>query len=406
MLFSNSNMLAQINTKDTLLASLMAKHPDKFETVLKPGNDHQVQVIYTKIDRNKKGKPQFTQHTYGLKTEQYFYPASTVKLPVAILALQKLNELKIPGLGLNTTMITGANGDRQTEVHNDPSAPDGRPTIAHYIKKILLVSDNDAYNRLYEFLGQEYINNTLHKMGYTDIQIIHRLEISLTEEENRHTNPVSFFDSTGKLLYHKPADKSQLIYATRNTRMGKGFMRGGELVNEPFDFSKKNRMGLLSLHNILTSILFPEAVEKEKRFNLSSDDLQFLRKYMSMLPGESKWPSYPGADYPDGYVKFLYYGGGNDKAEPGLRIFNKPGDAYGFLTDAAYIVDHNNNVEFLLSAVIHCNSDGIYNDNRYDYNTIGFPFMKDLGRLIYEVEKKRIKKHPPDLSPFLINYSE
>jgi hypothetical protein len=406
MAHSNSDILAQMNTNDTLLRNLMAKQPEKFTAIMKPGNEHRVQVIYTRIDRTKKGKPKFTHHSYGLDAEQYFYPASTVKLPVAILALQKLNELKITGLDRNTTMITGSNGDRQTEVHNDPSAPDGRPSIAHYIKKILLVSDNDAYNRLYEFLGQEYINKALHKMGYTDVQIIHRLEISLTEEENRHTNPVSFFDSKGKLLYHKPAEKSQLIYAARNTRMGKGFMRGGELVNEPFDFSKKNRMGLLSLHNILTSILFPEVVEKEKRFNLTGDDLQFLKKYMSMLPGESKWPSYPAPEYPDAYVKFLYYGGGNDMAEPGLRIFNKPGDAYGFLTDAAYMVDHNNKVEFLLSAVIHCNSDGIYNDNKYDYNNIGFPFMKDLGRLIYEMEKKRTRKHPPDLSPFLINYSE
>ena len=47
----------------------------------------------------------------------------------------------------------------------------GRPTIAHYIKKILLVSDNDAFNRLYEFLGQQYINTTLHQMGYTEVQI-------------------------------------------------------------------------------------------------------------------------------------------------------------------------------------------------------------------------------------------
>ena len=91
--------------------------------------------------------------------------------------------------------------------------------------------------------GLEYINNTLHKMGYNEVQIVHRLDISLTEDENRHTNPVRFFDTSGKLVYQKPLETSSLIYATRNTRMGVGFYRGGELVNEPFDFSKKNRMG-------------------------------------------------------------------------------------------------------------------------------------------------------------------
>lgn len=401
-----SRLVAQNKPTDSLLAKLMAQQPGQFGEVLAGKKDLNVQLIYTQIDRTKKGKVKFTDHFYGVNSDQYFYPASTVKLPVAILALQKLNELAVPGLDRNSTMITGEDGSRQTEVRNDPSAPGGSPTIAHYIKKILLVSDNDAYNRLYEFLGQEYINNSLHKMGYTDVQIIHRLEISLTEEENRHTNPVSFYDSSGKLLYEKPAERSKLVYAERNTKMGKGFMRGGQLINEPFDFSKKNRVALTTLHSIVKSIMFPESVEKEQRFNLTDADYAFLRKYMSMLPAESKWPSYDRAEAWDTYVKFLYYGAAKNTNEPGIRVFNKPGDAYGFLIDAAYIVDFNKGTEFLLSAVIHCNSDGIYNDDNYDYASTGLPFMKNIGRLIAAYEQTRVRKRKPDLSSFLFSYAE
>ena len=39
--------------------------------------------------------------------QTYYYPASTVKLPVAHSRLQKLNELNNPALDKNTTMITG-----------------------------------------------------------------------------------------------------------------------------------------------------------------------------------------------------------------------------------------------------------------------------------------------------------
>ncbi len=39
-------------------------------------------------------------------------------------------------------------------------------------------------------------------------------------------------------------EASQLIYAERNTKMGNGFYRSSQLINEPFDFSKKNRMSL------------------------------------------------------------------------------------------------------------------------------------------------------------------
>jgi beta-lactamase class A len=390
-------------TTHTALANLLKQYPDRFQSIIS-NPDHKIQIIYTQIDRRKNGKPEFTDHYFNINDSSYFYPASTVKLPIAALALQKLNELKVAGLDKNTMMITEKDYSGQSEVYNDPSTPDGRPTIEHYIKKILLVSDNDAFNRLYEFLGQEYINNTLHKMGYDDIQIIHRLEISLTEDENRHTNPVRFLDTSGKLIYEKPLTQSKLVYAQRNTKMGKGFYRRGELMNEPFDFSKKNRMSLTTLHNIVRSIIFPDAVPKKQRFKITKDDYEFLRKYMSMTPLESKFPFYDKENYWDNYVKFLFYGAEKNTKKDGIRIFNKVGDAYGFLIDAMYFVDHTNNVEFMLSAVIHCNSDEIFNDNKYDYDTIGFPFMKDIGQVIYEHELKRQKQNPLNLKKFKFDY--
>ncbi len=401
------------NFSDTFIYSLLSKYPQYFDSVLSRKDELKLQIIYTQIDRGKKDKDKekisFTDHYFNVDPGNYFYPASTVKLPVAVLALQKLNELGIPGLNKNSTMITGADGDEQTEVLNDPTTPDGRPTIAHYIKKIFLVSDNDAFNRLYEFLGQEYINSTLHKMGYTDAEIIHRLNISLSEEENRLTNPVRFIDSSGRTIYEQPAAKSKLIYESRdpaNYRIGKGFMRGTELVKEPFDFSKKNRVPLQDLHNILRSIIFPEAAAVGQRFDLGKDDYEFLHKYMSMMPPESRFPSYDTAEYPDTYVKFMLYGAEKGTADPAIRIFNKPGDAYGFLIDVAYIADFKNNIEFMVSAVMYCNSDGILNDDKYDYKTLGYPFFKHLGQVLYEYELKRQRKYPADLSGFRYSYKD
>ncbi len=399
-------VLSQNNMSDTFIYNILQKYPAYFSEILKRQDSLGIQVIYTRIDRDKKGRPSFTEHRFGADRGRYFYPASTVKLPVAVLALQRLNELKIAGLDKNSTMITGSAGGKQTEVTRDSTAPDGRPTIAHYIKKILLVSDNDAFNRLYEFLGQEYINNTLHRMGYEQSQLIHRLEVSLSEEENRFTNPVRFVDSKGNLIYDKAAERSQLPYAPRNTRMGKGYLKAGQLVNEPFDFSMKNRLTLDDLNSIVRSILFPESVPEKQRFNLTQDDYHFLRKYMSMMPGESVSPVYDANENWDTYVKFLLYGSEKGTARPGVRIFNKVGDAYGFLIDAAYIIEPETNVEFMLSAVIYCNSDGIFNDDHYDYDSIGLPFMKHLGEVILEYERTRVRKYKPDLSPFSYNYKD
>lgn len=402
---------------DALMPDLLKQHPHYFDSLLSNNDEYQIQIIYTEINRTKRNKARFTDHYFNINPRQYFYPASTVKFPVAILALQKLNELNIEGLDRNTTMITESGFSGQTDVYNDPTSIDGRPTVAHYIKKILLVSDNDAFNRLYEFLGQEYINNRLHDMGYTNTEIIHRLNISLSEVQNRYTNPVKFYaapaaslrpllDIANKVIYEKPLEKSSLVYANRTNKAGKGYYTGELLINEPFDFSKKNKMALTDLHVMMKSIFFPRSVKRKQRFKITADDLLFLQKHMSMLPHESKNPAYDSARYPDNYAKVLLYGSEKRIPDSNIRIFNKTGSAYGFLIDVAYIVDFKNRVEFMISTVIHCNSDGIYNDDKYDYDAIGYPFMKHLGEVIYEYELKRERKHPPDLTDIKFTYKE
>ena len=118
---------------DLLLENLLKKYPDYFGKILQYPDSFRVQIIYTTIDRKADNRPVFKDHTYRLNPQEYYYPASTVKLPVALLSLQRINELKIPGLDKNSTMITGADYSGQTEVGNDPTTSDGRPTIAHYI---------------------------------------------------------------------------------------------------------------------------------------------------------------------------------------------------------------------------------------------------------------------------------
>jgi hypothetical protein len=89
-----------------------------------------------------------------------------------------------------------------------------------------------------------------------------------------------------------------------------------------------------------------------------------------------------------------------------VRVFNKVGWAYGFLTDVSYVVDFKNNIEYMLAATIYVNEDGILNDNKYEYESIGHPFLYQLGKTIYQYELKRKRKLTPDLSAFSINYEQ
>lgn len=392
----------------SLLQHILTENAQLFEPVISHRNEWNVQVIYTRVDRGANGIPALRTEYYNVNPARYFYPASTVKLPICLLALQRLNELKDKGIDKNTTMITEAAGGKQTAVYNDPTSPDGRPTIAQYIKKILMVSDNDAFNRLYEFLGQEYINSELHRKGYEDAQILHRLQIALSEAENRRTNPVNFIGSNNVVLYAQPQQENTAVYTKRSDSLGKGYLAAGNLIDGQMDFSKKNRISLEDLHTILISLVFPNKVKSNQRFNITDEDRNFMLKYMSQLPTESTYPPYSSdtLNYWPAYCKFLLLGQERGEVPNNIRIFNKPGDAYGHMLDVAYIVDFDKNVEFFLSAVIYCNSDGILNDDKYDYNSIGFPFMKNLGKAIYDYEINRNKKNIPDLSTLKFAYDK
>jgi hypothetical protein len=394
-----------IGKTDSLLVSILQQYPQYFDSILRKPDDYRVQIIYTQIDRGANNMPVFTPYYYQADPNRYFYPASTVKMPTALLALQKLHEMKVEGVNKYTTMITDSAWSRQTPVFNDPTTPDGKPNIAQYIRKIFMVSDNDAYNRLYEFLGQTYLNEQLRSKGYTSAEIIHHLEVVMTQEENRHTNPVTFLGPSGDTLLHQPMQVSNLAPQPRHDLLGTGFERNGQLVNQPFDFSRKNRISLEDLTNILKAVLFPQAVAQQQRFNIHPDDYRFLWKYMSQYPQESVYPSYD-TSFQDAYAKYLYYGAEKGSLPKQIRIFNKIGDAYGFLVDVAYFADFEKNIEFMLSATILANKDGVFNDSKYDYETIGFPFMKNLGRVIYEYESKRSRKNAPDLNEFKLLYDK
>lgn len=393
---------------DKLPEAILQQYPQLFNAVLANRKDWNVQILYTQVNRGPNGIPELKTHHFNTNPARYFYPASTIKLPIVLLALQKLNELKDRGIDRNSTMITETDFAGQMAVYNDATTPDGRPTIAHYIKKILLVSDNDAFNRLYEFLGQDYINAELHKKGYRDVQVLHRLNIFLSDTENRHTNPVQFLGKNNELLYRQDGQFNKSTYLKRNDSLGKGYYKGGVLKNGPMDFSAKNRISLEDLHNIIISVIFPDKVPASQRFNITEDDRRFVLQYLSEWPTESRFPPYSAdtATYPPAYSKFLLMGGGKGPAPQNIRLFSKSGDAYGHMLDIAYIVDFKNKTEFFLSAVIYCNSDGILNDDRYDYDSIGYPFMKNLGQVIYDYELKREKKIQPDLSSFMFNYDK
>ncbi|MBO0358870.1 serine hydrolase [Hymenobacter sp. BT186] len=395
------NPLPRLLRADTMHFGLVLRNPAAYR----------VQILYTQINRDARGRPHFRRFRYGASARQYFYPASTVKLPAAALALAKLRRLRpqVPGLTAASPLRIDSAFTGQTRVVRDTSAASGRASIGQYVRKVLLVSDNDAYNRLYEFVGQQELNAGVRQLGLRRTRLVHRLSVGDEEPGSRHTNPLAFYADTAltEPLYVQPAAyNAQPLprLAATDFRIGQAYLQGSQRVEGSLDFSAKNSFPLPEQQQVLQALLFPETVPAKRRLSLAEADYRFLYRYLSMLPGESQAPHYDSIHFPATYAKFLLGGGGQAPLPPGVRVFNKIGQAYGFLIDNAYVVDVEHGVEFLLAAVIYTNADGVLNDDLYDYNTIGFPFLRALGEAVYDYERQRPRQHPANLHRFQLDY--
>ena len=365
--------------------------------------EYELQIIYTQINRNAQNQPSFIPHTYQLNSRQYFNPASLVKLPVAALALEKLNNLNKPGVHRGTIMATGAAWRCQTPVRfAAPADSDRVTTVGNYIKRMLLVSDNLAYNRLYEFLGQRPLNDRLAQLGYSNSRITRRFAPCDTTA-NRYTNPVSFHTKQGHTLYEELAKYNPIPYTSPLGRVlkGRAYQVGRRVIRKPYDFTAANHLPLADVTAILQSILFPASVPQSQQFNLSPSDCAFLRWYLHATPHQSGFRPYSSSQYFDAYKKYLYYGRRPDLPhQPALRIYNIVGMSHGYLSDVAYFADSLHQSEFMLSAVLYVNKDGIINDGAYEYESIALPFLAQLGRLVYQYEAQRSRQFQPNLVEF------
>jgi len=390
-------MSCHFNQSDNPLPKIISSMESKFSDVVRNPKKHKLQILYTQIDREGANEPIFKTYSFGLDTNDYFYPASAIKLPIAVLAIEKANLLK--EVNVHNRFEIDSGSVYKMGVLVSPDSKSGYPSIAHSIRKMLVVSDNNSSNYMYDFLGRDYINRRLWDIGFKSVRMRHRLSLQLNEKENKVTSPITFYeDST--ILYHQQSRFAQLALDvnSNNLFIGKNHYVGKKKKIGPLNFRNKNFMDLYDQHELIKKVMFPETYQTDERFNLSDDDLSLLRREMSILPRQSDYPRYADYDkYYDGYCKFFMFGDTKKEMPNHIKIFNKIGLAYGFALDNAYIVDIDNNIEFFLTAVLYSNSNEVMNDNMYDYDSISIPFLSELGRKIYNYESKREKSNLPRL---------
>ena len=339
-------------SRDSQFTSEFVNSNPKLLNTLK---ENDIQVKLTVIDVNNN----FIEYEFNVDEKKYFYPASTVKLPITLFALEKLNENK--DLSIDTPF----------KLEDDTL----KTTFRNEIEKVFILSDNQANNRFFEFIGQDYINKKFNSKGFINSRIFHRL--STSNSSKIEGKKINFYMNDSIISFQNNNEEPKKL-RLKKLKKGKGYINTiGELINKKMDFSNKNYMSIKDLHRIMKILFFPEKFSEEVRFKLTREQREIIFNYMSGYPKDF---GYNQEKLPYYYTKFFIYGDKKLELDENIIIYNKVGFAYGQLSDVAYI--KTGNVSIILTATIDVNTNKIYNDDEYDYDVIGFPFLAEISREI------------------------
>ena len=350
---------------------------DFLKEIIKEKEDYEIQILLTKIDQYN-SKVDFQEYKYQLDDNKYFYPASTIKLPIVVLTLKKINELRSKGseITLKSKITLNYKDDYSELVIRDSIT-----SFQNLIADVFLVSDNSASNILIDFIGYNYFNHEMENAGFDKTYLNHKF------------NPDPYVNSTWQIsdldnnIISSINDNQKIIKANEKTNgLEKGERRyfKGEILDESLNFSEKNRSSITDMHNLIKYIFYPEIFDSINTFNLNVEDYDFLRYWMSRFTYEDIGEKFIGDEnFFETYNKFFIHGDEQSVSNEQIRVYNKIGQAYGTSIDNGLIKNYQDNVEFILTATIYTNKNKVINDNLYEYDDLAVPFLAKLSRAIY-----------------------
>jgi hypothetical protein len=361
---------------------LLTKERELVKVMMDP-NGYRLQILYTEVKREGKAQ-RLLRHGFRVDAE-YFYPASAIKPALALGALEALHDPARVGkrkVDFYTPLRVRDMGPPQKIEENDSSETlSGKISIGHEIKKMLLVSDNQSYNRLYNFLGQKDANQRMWRLGLASVRLRHRLVTTSPNEDGAYTPPTEFLGDPPLTVPEQRSDLTWDPIEVPGAQVGTAHVGPlGYRVNEPMSFAEKNRISLVDLQDLLIKIVRPD-LGGGTLPQIDSKDKDFLANALGTLPSLSKNPSFEGGAALDELHKPLLAGINRVLPASKVFVFSKAGRAYGFSIDNAYVLDPKGRRSFFLSAVMFTDS-GTVGDDKYPYNEVAVPFFAHLGEAV------------------------
>jgi hypothetical protein len=321
------------------------------------------------------------EHGFRVDAE-YFYPASTVKVCACFAALQ-LCAASESELGVRIELDTPYRLQPLSGVDDEPIASSS--TIRVDIRRVCLVSDNPSFNRLFDLVGHQRLNESMHALGLTSVVMNHRLSDPRSIADHRRTAGLRFEIAPGRFvsLLERVSSLDLQNSGVRGLRAGRAHVVGDRSVDGPMDFSRRNRATLRDLHNLLCLIVSaPSKTGDVRTAGIEAPLMAVLRQAMTQYPRESLDRRFDPATYPDHAMKFLLPGLVRVRPLDEWRVTNKCGQAYGFSTDNALVTHLPTGHAAAVTATIYTNSNGVVGVPPYEYEEEAMPYFAALGEAV------------------------
>lgn len=391
LFLASLQLYAQSNVLDSLLKNVHSE----FSEVFNHPNTYRFQLIYTKINYLPDGVVQFEDNYFYYSDTVYNYPASMVKLPVSIAAVKKTEVMNNEQIDWENKILMDSLFCQKSLLFDSIGFPQ-YPHLKKWIKRMLILSDNQAYTHTYDFLNCKTLHQWLNEWGFEHARISHKFISSCINDSTFYTPTIYLLNSNNDTIFIQYQDSiCKFNSASKNYSVGysiKKIKKRKKTIRKkiPKTFVKHNDWPLDYSHQLMKLLIFDEQL---KKLNIQQKHRDSLIRYLGAYPREYNELNADTNDYYDTWKKFFIYGAKFKRINTDtLRSINIIGRAYGFLSETAYIIDFKNNVDFVLSASIYVNPDNIMN-NKYNY-PVAYQFFYQISRLIYEYEKaNNSKKH-------------
>lgn len=355
--------------------TLRAADP-RFDGWLRDAKTLRLQILVTTVDRES---GELKSHAFRVDDE-YFYPASAIKLPLAVVALRAMNERLGAAVHPQTRLMrcrydkSGCepppeDEDRDRDPDEDGKYKHKKLRVGHELTKMLSYSDNDSYNRLWDIVGHREGNEIAASLGLESVRFHHRMNAPANKSTD--TQRVTLLPSGGKavVIGKRQSDLTLKPTPAAGLEIGKAYNAGGKIVDEPLSFTTKNYVSLRELQRILMSLVLPEH-PRSLKLGLDEEQRTLLLKAMTARLASKKHAAEHNPLSP-GVLDVLPH--------KRVRYIDKSGRAYGFHIDNAYLEDTENQRAVFIAVTVYANPNEILNDDDYGYDDISKPLLAALG---------------------------